>query len=125
MKGFLKFIIAAPCGLFAAACCQNKECAEDKDMSIQLYSVRDLIGNPELYAQNHEQVLKAVADMGYTGVEAACYSDGLLYGVSPEQFKADIESAGMEVLSSHISRQAGYGRFVRSPCMVGYGYCSS
>jgi sugar phosphate isomerase/epimerase len=40
--------------------------------------------------------------MGYTAIEAANYGDGKLYGVTPEQFKADIEAAGMKVLSSHV-----------------------
>ena len=42
--------------------------------------------------------------MGYTAVEAANYGDGKLYGVTPEQFKADIEAAGLKVLSSHVTR---------------------
>ena len=67
-----------------------------------MYSVRDLIGNPEKYAQNHVNTLKELAKMGYTAIEAANYGDGKLYGVSPEQFKADIEAAGMKVLSSHV-----------------------
>lgn len=67
-----------------------------------MYSVRDLIGNPNKYAQNHESTLKALAKMGYTAIEAANYDNGKLYGVTPEQFKADIEAAGMEVLSSHV-----------------------
>ena len=70
----------------------------------QMYSVRDLIGDAGKYAQNHEKVLKQLADMGYTAVEAANYGDGKLYGVSPEQFKADIEAAGLKVLSSHVTR---------------------
>lgn len=98
-------LIAAVCGLVSAGCCADIKKPMDKEMAVQLYSVRDLIGNPDLYAQNHETVLKAIADMGYTAVEAACYSDGLLYGVSPAEFKADVEAAGMEVLSSHVSRQ--------------------
>jgi sugar phosphate isomerase/epimerase len=40
--------------------------------------------------------------MGYTAIEAANYDNGKLYGVTPEQFKADIEAAGMKVLSSHV-----------------------
>lgn len=103
MKTAYKILMIAACSIIAASCSNN--CDMDKKMSVQLYSVRDLIGNPELYAKNHEQVLQAIADMGYTGVEAACYNDGLLYGVTPEEFKADIEAVGMEVLSSHISRQ--------------------
>ena len=105
MKTFSRIILIAACGLFSAGCCQNKSCIMDKQMAVQLYSVRDLIGNPELYAQNHQEVLKAIAEMGYTGVEAANYSDGLFYGVTPEEFKADVEAVGMEVVSSHVSRQ--------------------
>lgn len=67
-----------------------------------MYSVRALIGNPNKYAQNHESTLKELAKMGYTAIEAANYDNGKLYGVTPEQFKADIEAAGMEVLSSHV-----------------------
>ena len=78
-------------------CC----CPADKEMNIQLYSARDLIGNAEKYAENHEAVLKALAEMGYSGVEAANYGDGKFYGVSPEQFKADVEAAGLKVVSSH------------------------
>lgn len=74
-------------------------------MCIQLYSARDLIGNAEKYAQNHETVLKALAEMGYTSVETANYSNGKFYGVSPEQFKADVEAAGMKVLSAHSNRK--------------------
>ncbi len=45
-----------------------------------------------------------VAEIGYTGVEAAGYNDGQFYGMSPADFKKSIEEAGMEVLSSHASR---------------------
>ncbi len=76
--------------------------AKKKEIAFQMYSVRDLIGNPNKYAQNHESTLKALAKMGYTAIEAANYDDGKLYGVTPEQFKADIEAAGLEVLSSHV-----------------------
>ena len=87
--------------MFASSCATE---APKKDMGIQLYSLRELIGNPESYAQNHEAVLQQIADLGYTAVEAACYSDGLLYGVAPEQFKADCEAAGLEPISSHVVR---------------------
>ena len=83
--------------------CESKTAAPvKKNIAFQMYSVRELIGDPGKYAENHETTLKALADMGYTAVEAACYGDGKLYGVEPEQFKADIEAAGMEVLSSHV-----------------------
>ena len=100
------FMIAA-CSMFVLAGCNSAKqtdcccCAVEKEMNIQLYSARDLIGSAEDYAANHERVLKALADMGYSGVEAAHYGDGKFYGVSPEQFKADVEAAGLKVVSSH------------------------
>ena len=75
---------------------------EQPEVCFQMYSVRDLIGNPEKYAQNHKSVLEQLAKMGYTSTEAAYYDNGKLYGVSPEQYKADIEASGMQVLSSHV-----------------------
>lgn len=83
--------------------CVNVD-AKKKDIAFQMYSVRDLIGNPELYAKNHVSVLERLAKMGYTSIEAACYDNGKLYGVAPEQFKSDIEAAGLKVLSSHVGR---------------------
>ena len=76
--------------------------AKKKEIAFEMYSVRDLIGDPGKYAKNHESTLKQLAAMGYTAVEAAHYGDGKLYGVTPEQFKADIEAAGLKVLSSHV-----------------------
>lgn len=98
-------IISLACGILCTSCCPTAEQSVKKDMAVQLYSARDLIGKPELYAQNHETVLQAIADMGYTGVEAANYKDGLFYGVTPEEFKADVEAVGMEVVSSHTNRK--------------------
>ena len=82
--------------------CANANAKSTKEIAFQMYSVRDLIGDPGKYAKNHEDVLKKLAAMGYTAIEAACYGDGKLYGITPEQFKSDIEAAGMKVLSSHV-----------------------
>ncbi|MCF0198494.1 MAG: sugar phosphate isomerase/epimerase [Bacteroidaceae bacterium] len=77
---------------------------EQPEIGFQMYSVRDLIGSPETYAQNQADALGQLAKMGYTSTEAACYADGRLYGVTPEQYRKDIEAAGMKVLSSHVGR---------------------
>lgn len=92
------FLIALAC---ASAACTTAPEVVTKDIAVQLYSVRDLIGSAEKYAENGKIVLTGLADMGYTAVEAANYSDGKFYGCTPEQFKADVEAAGMKVLSSH------------------------
>ena len=78
--------------------------AKKKEIAFQMYSVRDLIGDPDKFAQNQADVLKRLAEMGYTAVEAACYDNGKLYGMEPEEFKAAIEAAGLKVLSSHTTR---------------------
>ena len=79
-------------------------CTEKKEVAVQLYSVRNVIGTNEKYAENHETVLKGLAEMGYTAVEAANYNNGKFYGRTPEQFRNDVESAGLKVLSSHCNR---------------------
>ena len=103
MKGLGIVLMSA---MLVAACGQQPKAQEPvkKDMGLQLYSIRNVIGNAEKYAANHEEVFKALAGMGYTAVEAANYDgeQGLLYGVKPEQYKADLEAAGLRSLSSHI-----------------------
>lgn len=78
--------------------------AKKKDMAFQMYSVREKIGDAGKFAENHVQILGELAKMGYTAIEAANYGDGKFYGMSPENFKAAIEGAGMKVLSSHTTR---------------------
>ena len=75
--------------------------APKKDIGIQLYSVRSLIGVFGKSQGDYKPVLKQLADMGYTSVEAASYKDGMLYGQTPEQFRKDVEDAGMRVISTH------------------------
>lgn len=70
-----------------------------KDIALQLYSLRDDI------SKDYAGVIKKVGEMGYTAVEAANYADGKFYGRTPEEFKADVEAAGMRVLSSHVGRE--------------------
>lgn len=73
---------------------------EKKEVCIQLYSVRDLLKSDA----DLEPVLKQLAEMGYTSVEAANYNDGKFYGMAPADFKALVEKYGMSVLSSHTTR---------------------
>ena len=78
-----------------------------KDIGIQLYSVRSMIGshtNPDEYADNYLSVLKKLSHMGYTSVEAAGYKDGMFYNTKPNEFKTTVEKAGMKVVSSHVSK---------------------
>lgn len=72
--------------------------AEKKEISLQLYSLRSDI------SKDYDSVLKSVADIGYTSIEAANYKDGKYYDKSPEEFKADLDKVGLKALSTHTSR---------------------
>ena len=101
-KRSYSFMATFLCGLLVISACtqgQKTETAtKGKDIYVQLYSVRDDI------RADYDATIAAVAEMGYTGVEAAGYNEGQFYGMSPADFKKSIEDAGMEVLSSHTSR---------------------
>ncbi|MFA7065970.1 MAG: sugar phosphate isomerase/epimerase, partial [Dysgonamonadaceae bacterium] len=90
--------------LLLSSCTQSKENKEaevdkvSKNISIQLYSVREDI------QRDFKGTIAKVAEAGYKGVEAANYNDGKFYGLTPEEFKNEIEAVGMEVISSHTGR---------------------
>lgn len=99
LKAMLGLALAAvllPCGVWAKA-----RKAPRKEIAVQLYSVRDLLCNP---GKDLPVELKKLADMGYTAIEAANYNDGQFYERTPEEFRREVEAAGMRVLSSHCSR---------------------
>jgi Tol biopolymer transport system component len=77
--------------------------APKRDMAVQLYSVRTLLGTPQLFDRNHKYVLDRLAQMGYTAVEAVGYDDGKFVGLSPAAYRDAVESAGLKILSSHVS----------------------
>lgn len=101
-------LFTAVCVLLAAAMLPSgafaRANAPKKDIGIQLYSVRSLIGSFGRNQQDCKPVLEQLAGMGYTSVEAASYDDGKFYGKSPEEFRRDVEDTGMRVLSSHCTR---------------------
>ena len=77
--------------------------APKRDMAVQLYSVRTLIGTPELFAKNHAYVFQRLAQMGYTAAEAFGYEDGLIAGLTPAAYREAVEAAGLKLLSSHVT----------------------
>lgn len=98
----MKKILTIACIAVALFGCSTDVDAKKKEACFQMYSVRELIGSPEAFAQNHKDVLAKLAAMGYTSTEAANYDNGKLYGLSPEDYKKAIEASGLEVLSSHV-----------------------
>jgi Tol biopolymer transport system component len=78
--------------------------APRKEMAVQLYSVRSLIGSPELFTRNHAYVLSRLSEMGYTASEAASYENGQFSGLAPEVFGRILKEARLPLISSHTTR---------------------
>lgn len=107
VKTYFPLLLAAvllfSAGSRAATLTKHKK----KEVCIQLYSLRTILDNVNKdgnASPEYTKLLKDLADMGYTSVETANYVDGKFYGRTPQQFKADCEKAGLEVLSSHTNR---------------------
>lgn len=71
----------------------------EKSIGLQMYSLRDQIGRD---AENVDDIIAQIGEMGYKYVETASYWNGEIYGMSPETFKAKCEAAGLEPLSCHV-----------------------
>lgn len=91
-----------------------------KEVAIQLYSVRDMLNKVDNKDGKcdaaYTSLLRKLAKMGYTGVEAANYNNGKFYDRTPQQFKEDVESAGMKVLSSHCTRALSKEELATGDC---------
>ncbi|MFA6702650.1 MAG: sugar phosphate isomerase/epimerase [Dysgonamonadaceae bacterium] len=104
-KQSILMFIALVFGVMTVVGCNNGQITNEensakvkKNVYIQLYSVRDDI------KADFKSTVKNVANIGYKGIEAAGYGDGKFYGLTPKEFKKEIEATGMQVLSSHTGR---------------------
>jgi sugar phosphate isomerase/epimerase len=70
-------------------------------------NAQERLGGLALYTLRNEmqkdvkKTLQAVADAGYSYVEAAGYDKGKFYNLSPQEFKATLESLNLKPLSTH------------------------
>ena len=69
--------------------------AQEKIGGLALYTVRDAMG------EDAKVTLKAVADAGYKNIEAAGYSEGKFYNMTPVAFKAYVKELGLKPISTH------------------------
>ena len=69
--------------------------AQEKFGGLALYTVRDAMG------EDARATLKAVADAGYKNIEAAGYSDGKFYNMTPVEFKTYVKELGLNPISTH------------------------
>lgn len=97
-KIFVALIIMAGIAPAFAQTAKSNAKKPNKKAYIQLYSVRDDI------QKDFKGTIAGVAKAGYAGIEAANYKNGKFYGMSPDEFKKEIENVGMTVLSSHVDK---------------------
>ena len=99
-------VLAALLMIPVAVTAQTKK--TKKEQAKQLYSVREKLNSVHNKDGKSDPaytaILAKMAKMRYTGQEAANYNNGKFYDRTPRQFKKDVESAGMKVLSSHCTR---------------------
>jgi len=102
MKTFKFIVLAVSLSFFFSCQCKTKESdcpSTEKKIGLQLYSVRDTIN------KDFKGTIAALAEMGFKDVEAAGYINGKFYGLTPEEFKAELEAVGLSALSSHTTIQ--------------------
>jgi sugar phosphate isomerase/epimerase len=92
-----KFISLAP----VAVCAWPRIGAKvDAKVGLQLYSVRDEMNRDAV------RTLKKLKEIGYSQVEHAGYWKGKFYGYPAKDFKALLDSIGLDMPSGHVSIEA-------------------
>ncbi|WP_083631328.1 sugar phosphate isomerase/epimerase family protein [Labilibacter marinus] len=71
-----------------------KQNPKDKNIGIQLVSVKEAIEIAPL------KTLEQLSRMGFSYVETFVYDKGLFYGMSPAEFKQEVEKVGMKFIGS-------------------------
>jgi hypothetical protein len=80
---------------------------------LQLYSVRDEL------PKDPKGVLKQIADMGYTQVEGYQREKGILWGMTPSEFKTYMSSIGLTMIASHYDVKSDFQKNVDQAAEVG------
>ncbi|MEY3421903.1 MAG: hypothetical protein RIR48_2203 [Bacteroidota bacterium] len=68
----------------------------EKGIGLQLYTVRNEM------SKDAKGTLKKIADIGYTFIENAGYSNGKFYSMTKDEFKTIIDDLNLKMVSGHI-----------------------
>jgi len=93
--GTLMILISTLMAFTTFSSCQKEQ---DKYIGLQLWSVRDSMHT------SPERTIEKIGNIGYGFVEAAGYSEGKFYGMTPQNFAKLAETHGMDFLSSHTGQ---------------------
>ncbi len=96
-REFIQQSALATVGAFALSSCSP---AQNKKIGLQLYSLRDVIGN------DVKGILEKVAKFGYKELEAYSYNEGKIFGMNYKEFTEYAKSLGMKVTSGHYGLSA-------------------
>lgn len=86
---------------------------------LQLYTLRDIIGN------DPKGVLKDVASFGYKQIESYEGKDGMFWGMTNKEFKAYMDELGMTIISSHCDINKDFERKAAEAAEIGMKYLLS
>ena len=78
----------------------NKWGASDgvfKEFGIQLWTLRDIIYT------NPQEIIKAIAKMGYTQIESFEGEKGIFWGMNPKEFKSFLDGENLKLVSAHCN----------------------
>jgi sugar phosphate isomerase/epimerase len=91
-------VVLNSCKTLKPAASASKGAVTQKNIGLQLYSIRDSI------YKNVPAAIEKVAKMGYKYVEPAGYADGKIYGMDPVAFRELCKKNGMFVLCAHVNQ---------------------
>lgn len=89
-------LTALTAGMMALTSCGTS--GPEPGIGLQLYSVRAAMN------ENPVGTIEQVGAMGYDFVESAGYSNGMIYGMEPSEFKALVEENGMVYRGAHTGQ---------------------
>jgi sugar phosphate isomerase/epimerase len=92
------------------------EAAKLKNFGIQLWSVRDDL------AKDPKGVLKQLSSYGYKQIESFEGGKGMFWGMSNTEFKAEMDSLGMKIISSHCDINKDFEKKVAEAAAIGMKY---
>lgn len=80
-------------------CATPAKTCPKKQMALQLYSIRNIAKD------SPKEAFKLTAETGFTAAEAAWYTDGKFYNMSPKEYGEMLRSFNLDPISSHVGKQ--------------------
>ena len=96
--------------------CNIEPDSKMKQFGIQLWTLRDVL------PANPKEVLKQLADFGYTQIESYEGAQGIFWGMSNTEFKSYMDSLGMTIIASHCDISKDFEKKAAEAADIGMKY---